>query len=96
MAFAITRVGEPHVLGDVRGGVFDMDITSYTNPGGEAVTANTFGLTRLDALIATGREILDMDFKYIGAAVRLTVMSTGAEVANAVDGGVWRVLAIGK
>ena len=97
MAFTPTIVEEiSHIFGDMRARIVDLDITSYTNPGGEAVTAETFGLTRLDILIATGREILDMDFKYIGAAIRLTVMSTGAEVANTVDGGVWRVLAIGK
>ena len=96
MAFTPTRVGEFHVSGDHREVVYDLDITSYTNPGGEAVTAGTFNLTRLDALVATGREILDMDFKYIGTAIRLTVMSTGVEVGNGVDGGVWRVVAKGK
>ncbi len=97
MAFDRTIVGEViHVLGDIKGRVVDLDITSYTNPGGEAVTANTFGLQRLDMIIATGREILDMDLKHVGAAIRLTVMSTGTELANGLDGGVWRVLAIGK
>lgn len=96
MTFAKTLIGERHVSGDHREVIYDIDISSYTNPGGEAVTANTFGLTRLDALIATGREILDMDFKYIGAAMRLTVISTGAELGNGVDGGVWRVVAKGK
>ncbi len=96
MVFTKTLIGERHVSGDHREVIYDLDITSYTNPGGEAVTANTFGLTRLDALSATGREILDMDFKYIGTAMRLIVISTGAELGNGVNGGVWRVIAKGK
>ncbi len=96
MAFAKTLIGERHVSGDHREVIYDIDITSYTNPGGEAVTANTFGLTRLDHIIATSRESLIHDLKWVGTALRLTVSSTGLEAANAVDGGVWRVLAIGK
>lgn len=96
MAFTKTLIGERHVVGDIRETIYDIDVTSYTNPGGEAVTANTFGLTRVDSLTATGREVLDLDFKYIGTAIRLIVMSTGLELANAADGGVWRVVAKGK
>lgn len=98
MAFAITVIGERlHIFGDVAAVIIDVDITSYTNPGGETfAAAQVPGLSRLDMVMPVGRELLDMDLKWIGTALRLSVMSTGLELGNTLDGGVWRLLCIGK
>lgn len=97
MTFTQTVINEPaHSFGDMKAKIVDVDITSYTNPGGEAFVAATIGLTRIDMIAIIGREILDMDLKWIAGALRLTVMSTGTELANTLDGGVWRLLVIGK
>lgn len=98
MARAITVVGEvAHYLGDLKGRILDIDVTSYTT-GGESVTPGELGMLRVDMLSVITTEIIANEADWLPGTNRFRIKTTvtGIELANAADGGTFRVLVIGK
>ncbi len=98
MVFAITVVNEQaHYFGDMKARIVDIDVTSYTT-GGETVTPADWGFTRVDHISVISTEILDGLADWLPATnrFRIKVVSTGAELGSAANGGTFRVLVVGK
>ncbi|MEE9197241.1 MAG: hypothetical protein V3U45_03775 [bacterium] len=98
MVFDITVVGEEaHYLGDLKGRIVDIDVTSYTT-GGETVTPANWGFTRVDHISPITTEVLDHLADWLPATnrFRIKLVSTGAELASTGNGGTFRVLVVGK
>ena len=103
MATTYTRIAEAeHVFGDVRAVFLRADITSYTT-GGDALAKANHGLERVDTVLITGSEITTAAIKDHGlmwdranGKLLAVVLSTGVEVAAAVDLGEHELLILGK
>ena len=105
MTMAISRVGP-------RGGIplgrgvrmwqLELDITSYTNPNGETMSASTLGIKRIDDIKFTNIEPgtaanrdSALEWNKASNKVFAIVVSTGAEVGNGTDIGTFRATVFG-
>ncbi len=98
MTRTIDIVAEPvHIFGDMVATIVDIDVTSYTT-GGEALTAADVGLTRLDQVILTQTEALDLAAVWLVGTnlLYLRVGNTGVQLTSTGNGGTWRATCIGK
>lgn len=57
MAVSVTQVGKRSVFGDRRVVVADLAFSGNYATGGEALSASSFGLSRLDALVLPGAAV---------------------------------------
>ncbi len=105
MAMTVTRVwarGGTPVGHDLRAFLVELDISSYTNPNGETLTAAMLGLKRIDEILFTNVEPTTaanrdsrLEWNKASSKVFAIVVSTGAQVANGVDLGTFRALVLG-
>ena len=84
------------VFGNMRVTIASVDVTAYS-ASGEPLSAAELALTSVELVLPVSAEKPYVFwYDYSGAKLRGWVTSTDTEIAGAVDGGVVRLIAIGK